>query len=84
MLLLLGVVALSIEPASTTTTHKPPHEDHLLLLLQAIHKSHAFNKLPSSEKVLLVELISAAEVDQITHLIDNIGFARIAAFLDRE
>ena len=83
MLLLLGVAVLSIEPASTTTTHKPP-EDHLLLLLQAMHKSHAFNKLPSSEKVLLVELISAAEVDQITHLIDNIGFARIATFLDRE
>lgn len=83
MLLLLGVVVLSIEPASTTTTRKP-HEDHLLLVLQAMHKSHAFNKLPSSEQVLLVELISAAEVDQITHLIDNIGFARIATFLDRE
>ncbi|KAJ8298743.1 hypothetical protein KUTeg_022834 [Tegillarca granosa] len=49
--------------------------DHLLQRLEAIHKSHVYTHLHSQEKVIIVELIAAAEVDQITHYIDSIGMA---------
>ncbi|XP_071122944.1 uncharacterized protein [Mytilus edulis] len=68
--------------AQTPKTTVPVSTDHLLKILEAMHKSHIYNALPSSERVLLVELLAAAEVDQVTHLIDRVGFARIAQFLD--
>ncbi|XP_063398913.1 uncharacterized protein LOC134683532 [Mytilus trossulus] len=68
--------------AQTPKTTVSVSTDHLLNILDAMHKSHTYNALPSSERVLLVELLAAAEVDQITHLIDRVGFARIAQFLD--
>ncbi|CAC5370468.1 unnamed protein product [Mytilus coruscus] len=68
--------------AQTQKTTVSVSTDHLLQILEAMHKSHSYHSLPSSERVLLVELLAAAEVDQITHLIDRVGFARIAQFLD--
>lgn len=78
MLLLLGVVAA----VSCQHLHTQP-PDHLLTVLQAIHNSHSFHTLPTAEKIILVELIAAAEVDQVTHYIDKVGMARILTFLDR-
>ncbi|CAG2203995.1 unnamed protein product [Mytilus edulis] len=57
--------------AQTPKTTAPVSTDHLLKILEAMHKSHIYNSLPSSERVLLVELLAAAEVDQVTHLIDR-------------
>ncbi|KAK3102194.1 hypothetical protein FSP39_009520 [Pinctada imbricata] len=69
------------------TTTMPPQtgggaQDHLLQVLEAMHKLNSFHQLPPSERVVLVELIAAAEADQITHYIDRIGFTRILIFID--
>ena len=81
----LAVFICALVVAHVANSQKPtPGNDHLLSVLDAMHKSHVYNSLPSSEKVLLVELLAAAEVDQITHFIDRVGFSRIAMFLDRK
>ncbi|KAK3101379.1 hypothetical protein FSP39_003111 [Pinctada imbricata] len=86
-LLVFGVVGVVYCGAATTM---PPQtgggahstQDHLLQVLQAMHKSNSFHHLPPSERILLVELLAAAEVDQVTHYIDRVGFARILTFID--
>lgn len=76
LLLLLGFVAV------VSCQHHTQSPDHLLSVLQAIHNSHSFHALPQSEKILLIELMAAAEVDQVTHYIDRVGMQRILDFLD--
>lgn len=57
--------------------------DHLLLLLKAMHASQSYHALPAEEKVIAAELLAAAEVDQVTHYVDQIGFTRLLVFIDR-
>ncbi|KAJ8298742.1 hypothetical protein KUTeg_022802 [Tegillarca granosa] len=73
MKILIGLAVLSFVMCQT---------DHLLLLLKAMHASHSYQALPPEEKVIAAELLAAAEVDQITHYVDQLGFVKLLQFLD--
>ena len=51
-------------------------------MLQALYRSDAFNNLSTSDKMLVIQLLAAAEVDHVTYLIDSIGFTEILAVVD--
>ncbi|XP_067687355.1 uncharacterized protein [Haliotis asinina] len=53
----------------------------LLATLQTIHKSAAFHQLPPSEQLLLVELMSEAEADQLHAYVRHIGMDRLVAMM---
>ncbi|XP_048731257.2 uncharacterized protein LOC125648315 [Ostrea edulis] len=85
---LLGVAILPTVVNSVVTLTTPAHhtqpigQDHLLIVLKAMHQSDTFHQLPTQDKIFLVELLAAAEVDAVTHFIDTVGFNRFLVFLD--
>lgn len=87
---LLGVAILPTVVNSAVTLTTPAHhtqpigQDHLLIVLKAMHQSDTFHQLPTQDKIFLVELLAAAEVDAVTHFIDTVGFNRFLVFLDGE
>lgn len=87
---LLGVVFLPSIAHSDVTLTTPSHhtkpigEDHLLSVLTNMHHSHTFNHLGTNEKIMLVELLAAAEVDAVTHYIDTVGFSKFLLLIDGE
>ena len=87
---LLGVVFLPSLAHSDVTLTTPSHhtkpigEDHLLSVLTNMHHSHTFSHLGTNEKIMLVELLAAAEVDAVTHYIDTVGFSKFLLLIDGE
>ena len=87
---LLGVVFLPSLAYSDVTLTTPSHhtkpigEDHLLTVLTNMHHSHTFSHLGTNEKIMLVELLAAAEVDAVTHYIDTVGFSKFLLLIDGE
>nr|XP_022303699.1 uncharacterized protein LOC111111173 [Crassostrea virginica] len=85
---LLGVVFLPSIAHSDVTLTTPSHhtkpigEDHLLSVLTNMHHSHTFSHLGTNEKIMLVELLAAAEVDAVTHYIDTVGFSKFLLLID--
>ena len=87
---LLGVVFLPSLAHSDVTLTTPSHhtkpigEDHLLIVLTNMHHSHTYSHLGTNEKIMLVELLAAAEVDAVTHYIDTVGFSKFLLLIDGE
>ena len=87
---LLGVVFLPSLAHSDVTLTTPSHhtkpigEDHLLSVLTNLHHSHTFSHLGTQQKIMLVELLAAAEVDAVTHYIDTVGFSKFLLLIDGE
>lgn len=83
--LLVAVLVPSVQNVAVTT---PPHhtqpigQDHLLIVLQGMHHSDTFHQLPTNYKLMLVELLAAAEVDAVTHYIDTVGFDKFLLLVD--
>lgn len=83
--LLVAVLVPSVQNVAVTT---PPHhtqpigQDHLLIVLQGMHHSNTFHQLPTNYKLMLVELLAAAEVDAVTHYIDTVGFDKFLLLVD--
>lgn len=83
--LLVAVLVPSVQNVAVTT---PPHhtqpigQDHLLIVLQGMHHSDTFHQLPTTHKLMLVELLAAAEVDAVTHYIDTVGFDKFLLLVD--
>jgi len=84
-MLVTFVFGLAVATVHTTTVMSSTvAPDHLLTVLLAMHNSDTFRHLPASEKTILTELLAAAEVDQIHHYINILGFDRVLTFLDRK
>ncbi|XP_061181506.1 uncharacterized protein LOC133190052 [Saccostrea echinata] len=87
-LLSVAMLPTIVNGAASVTLTTPAHhtqpigQDHLLSVLQGMHHSHTFRQLSTHDKILLVELLAAAEVDAVTHYIDTIGFDKFLVFLD--
>ncbi|OWF50705.1 uncharacterized protein LOC110450103 [Mizuhopecten yessoensis] len=81
-MMLVSAVFATLIMYATCVLPTVSQDDHLLVVLQAMHHSNTFRQLPTMEKVILVEMLAAAESDQITHYVDTIGFDRVLLFLD--
>ncbi|XP_062591152.1 uncharacterized protein LOC134252678 [Saccostrea cucullata] len=87
-LLAVAMLPINVNGAASVTLTTPPHhtqpigQDHLLIVLQNMHQSNTYHQLTTQQKIFLVELLAAAEVDAVTHYIDTVGFDKFLLFLD--
>lgn len=83
MIILLTCVAMAMCAPNNGIHGTISPDDNLLTLLLSLHQTQSFQKMNSMEQNVAIELIAAAETNQVTHYVDAIGMERLLVFFDR-